>query len=200
MKSIMVLALIGALGFVVWQKYQPVVAPPAPPLPPPPAILSEAAPVIDAEEQRKVLRSAEDPDANVRWEAIVLLDKMKSPESLPLMFHLLKKDLEPTVRIKIIELLSGRRSPDITQAVVGAMKDQEAAVRLAALRALDKIGDYSVASAIMAGPVKDQEESVRLQALKVLNSLQDKKQAEIDAARARYEAEKAAAAAPAKNR
>ena len=199
MKVIMVFVLAGTLGFMAWQKFKPV--PPPPPPPPPPAILSEPAPVIDEEEQRKVLKSAEDPDPNVRWEAVVLLDKMKSPEALPLMFHLLKKDLEPQLRMKIIDLLANRRSPEITQAIVGAMKDQEADVRLSALRALDKIGDYSVASAIMAGPVKDQEESVRLHALKVLNSLQDKKQAEIEAARLRYEQEKAAAAAEAaKNR
>lgn len=195
MKVLMVFVLAGTLGYLVWQKYKPV--PPPPPPPPPPAILSEPAPVIDMEEQRKVLKSAEDPDPSVRWEAVVLLDKMKSPEALPLMFHLLKKDLDPQLRMKIIDLLSGRRSPEITQNIVGAMKDQEAEVRLSALRALDKIGDYSVASAIMAGPVKDQEESVRLQALKVLNSLQDKKQAEIEAARVRYEQEKAAAAAEA---
>lgn len=199
MKGIMVFVLAGVLGFLLWQKYKPV--PPPPPPPPPPAILSEPAPVIDAEEQRKVLKSAEDPDPGVRWEAVVLLDKMKSPEAMPLMFHMLQKDLDHQVRIKIVDLLSARRGPDISAALVRALKDQEPEVRLAALRALDRIGDYSVASAIMAGPVKDQEETVRLQALKVLNSLQDKKQAEIEAARLRYEQEKAAAAAEAaKNR
>ncbi|MDX6769961.1 MAG: HEAT repeat domain-containing protein [Elusimicrobiota bacterium] len=199
MKGLMVVVLAAVLGFMAWQKYKPV--PPPPPPPPPPAILSEPAPVIDPEEQRKVLKSAEDPDPNVRWEAVVLLDKMKSPEAMPLMFHMLQKDLEPQLRIKIIELLSNRRGADVVQALVRSMKDMEPEVRLASLRALDKIGDYSVASAIMAGPVKDQEEAVRLQALKVLNSLQDKKQAEIEAARQAYEAEKAAAAAEAaKNR
>ncbi len=198
MKGLMVLVLAGTLGYMMFQRFKPV--PPPPPPPPPPAILSEPAPVIDPEEQRKVLKSAEDPDPSVRWEAVVLLDKMKSPEALPLMFHLMKRDVEPSVRMRIIDLLSGRRSPEITQNIVAAMKDQEAEVRLSALRALDKIGDYSVASAIMAGPVKDQEEAVRLQALKVLNSLQDKRQAEIEAARQAYELEKQRAAAEAAKR
>ncbi len=196
MKGLMVVVLAGTLGFLAWQKFKPV--PPPPPPPPPPAILSEPAPVIDPEEQRKVLKSAEDPDPNVRWEAVVLLDKMKSPEAMPLMFHMLQKDLEPSLRIKIIELLSNRRGADVVSALVRSMKDMEPDVRLAALRSLDKIGDYSVASAIMAGPVKDQEEAVRLQALKEINQLEE---AEIEAALTAYEAEKAAAAAEAaKNR
>lgn len=199
MKALMVFVLAAALGGILWQKFKPV--PPPPPPPPPPAILSEPAPVIDAAEQAKVLKSAEDPDPDVRWEAVVLLDKMKSPEAYPLMFYMLQKDLDPQLRVKIIDLLSGRRQQDVTQALVRSMKDMEPDVRLAALRALDKIGDYSVASAIMAGPVKDQDEQVRLQALKVLNSLQDKKQAEIEAARQAYEQEKQRAAAEAaKNR
>lgn len=198
MKGLMVLGLAGALGFMLWSKFKPV--PPPPPPPPPPAILNEPMPVIDPVEQAKVLKSAEDPDPNVRWEAVVLLDKMKSPEALPLMFHMLQKDLDPELRIKIIDRLSARRQPEVTQAIVRSMKDMEAEVRLAALKALDKIGDYSVANAIMAGPVKDQDENVRLQALKVLNSLQDKKQAEIEAARQAYEAEKARAAAEAAKR
>lgn len=199
MKALMVFVLAAALGGILWQKFKPV--PPPPPPPPPPAILSEPMPVIDPAEQAKVLKSAEDPDPNVRWEAVVLLDKMKSPEAYPLMFFMLQKDLDPQLRVKIIDLLSSRKTPEVTQAIVRSMKDMEPEVRLAALRALDKIGDYSVASAIMSGPVKDQDETVRLQALKVLNSLQDKKQAEIEAARLAYEQEKARAAAEAaKNR
>lgn len=198
MKGLLVLVLAAVLGGLLWQRFKPVPPPPLPP--PPPAILSEPAPVIDLEEQAKVLKSAEDPDPSVRWEAVVLLDKMKSPEAYPLMFHMLQKDLEPELRIKIIQLLANRRGPQITQALVRSLKDMEAPVRLEALAALDKIGDYSVASAIMAGPVKDQEEAVRLRALKVLNSLQDKKQAEIEAARQAYELEKQRAAAEAAKR
>lgn len=197
-KVLPLILLFGAASWMAWQKFKPV--PPPPPPPPPPAILSEPAPVINPEEQRKILKSAEDPDPGVRWEAVLLLDKMRSPEAMPLMFHMLEKDLDPGLRIKIVDLLAKRRGPEVVEAVVGRMKDQEPDVRLAALRALDTIGDYSVAGAIAAGPIKDQDETVRLQALKTLNSLQDKKQAEIEAARRAYEAEKAAAEQAAQKR
>ena len=196
MKYVLLVCAIAVAGFMAYKEFKPV--PPPPPPPPPPAILSEPAPVINEAEQAKILKSTEDQDPSVRWEAVMLLDKMKSPHAMPVVFHMLRKDLEPTIRIKACELLGDRNGPDVLEALVGALKDQEPEVRLAALRAIDKIGDYSVAGAIATGPIKDQEESVRLQALKTLNSLQDKKQAEIEAARVRYEQEKAAAAAAAK--
>ncbi|MBI4060367.1 MAG: HEAT repeat domain-containing protein, partial [Elusimicrobia bacterium] len=142
--------------------------------------------------------STEDQDPDVRWEAVLLLDKMRSPRAMPIVFHMLHRDLEPSLRIKAAELLGSRNGPEALEALVDALGDQESDVRLAALRALEKIGDYSVAGAITASSIKDREESVRLQAIKTLNTLQDKKQAEIEAARARYEQEKQAAAAAAK--
>jgi HEAT repeat protein len=195
MKYILLVGAIAAAGFLAYREFKPV--PPPPPPPPPPAILSEPAPVINEAEQAKILKSAEDQDPNVRWEAVLLLDKIKSPEAMPIIFRMLHKDLEASLRIRAVELLGNRRGPDVLNALTGALRDQEPDVRLAALLALDKIGDYSVAGIIATGPIRDQEESVRLQALKTLNSLQDKKQAEIEAARARYEQEKAAAAAEA---
>lgn len=182
----LLLALI--LGYHVWQRYKPV--PPPPPSPPPPAILSEPAPVINEAEQQKILKSAQDPDANVRWEAVVLLDKMGSKLALPLLFEKLERDTEPQIRIKVIGRLTERRSKEVTRAIIDAMDDQETEVRLAALRALQQIGDYAVAGAIASGPLKDQEEQVRLQALKTLNSLQDKRQQELDEARRLYELER----------
>ena len=193
MKHIMLVLAIGVAGFLAYKEFKPV--PPPPPPPPPPAILSEPAPVINEAEQAKIFKSAEDQDPGVRWEAVLLLDKMKSPQAMPLMTHMLQKDVDPTVRIKIIALLGDRRGPEVINALVGSLKDNEPDVRLASLKALERIGDYSVAGIIATGPIKDQEESVRLQALKTLNTLQDKKAAEIEAARARYEQEKAAAAA-----
>lgn len=198
MKYVMLLLVVVLAGFMAYKEFKPV--PPPPPPPPPPAILSEPAPVINEAEQAKILKSAEDQDPAVRWEAVLLLDKMKSPQAMPVLFHMLRKDLDPTIRIKSAELLSTRRGDDVLDALVGATKDQEPDVRLAALKALEKIGDYSVAGDIAGGPIKDQEEAVRLQALKTLNTLQDKKQAEIEAARQRYEQEKAAAAEAARKR
>lgn len=198
MKHFLILIALAAAGFMAYQEFKPTPPPPLPP--PPPAILSEPAPVINEAEQAKILRSAEDQDPNVRWEAAILLDKVKSPQAMRVLFYMLHKDLDATVRIKAAELLGGRGGTDVVNALVAALKDREPDVRLAALRAIEKIGDYSVAGIIATGPIKDPEENVRLQALRTLNILQDKRQAEIEAARARYEQEKAAAAATAKSR
>ena len=196
MKYVLLVCAIAVAGFMAYKEFKPV--PPPPPPPPPPAILSEPAPVINEEEQAKILKSTEDQDPSVRWEAVLLLDKMKSPQAMPVIFHMLKKDLEAPLRIKACELLSDRRGAAGLLARVGALQAPAPAVRRPARRANEKIGDYSVAGVIATGPIKDQEESVRLQALKTLNTLQDKKQAEIEAARVRYEQEKAAAAEAAK--
>lgn len=196
MKYFLLVLGIAAASFMAYEKFKPV--PPAPPPPPPPAILSEPAPVIDAAEQAKILKSAEDPDPEVRWEAVVLLEKMKSPQAMPVLFYMLHKDPEISVRIKAVALLSKRRGTDVVNALVGALKDPEPDVRLATLRAIETIGDYSVAGLIAtSGPLKDRDESVRLQAIKTLNALQDKRQAEIEAAKARYEQDKQTAAATA---
>lgn len=199
MKFFAVIALVAALAFVAYQRGMLTpAAPPPPPPPPPPAILNEPAPVISEVELQKVLKSAQDPEPNVRWEAVLFLDKVKSPKAMPLMREMLQKDMESSVRIKIINLLSNRRGEDVLQALVDSMKDQEPEVRLEALKALEKIGNYSVAGAITEGPLRDSEESVRLQAMRTLNSLQDKKQKEIEEARIRYEQDKAAAEAAAR--
>ena len=198
MKALVVVALAVALGVVLWQRgtFTPAPPPPPPP-PPPPALHSEPLPVINQAELQKVLKSAADPEATVRWEAVVFLDKVKSPRAMPLMQEMLLHDQEPTLKIKIIALLADRRGNDVMTALLASTRDQEAEVRLAALRALEKIGDFSIAPQIADGPIRDQDEAVRLQAMKTLNSLQDRKQKEIDEARARYEADKAAAAAAA---
>ncbi|MEK7233751.1 MAG: HEAT repeat domain-containing protein [Elusimicrobiota bacterium] len=195
MKYLMMACAVVAACLMVYQEFKPIPLPPPPP--PPPAILVEPAPVINEMEQAKILKSAEDQDPEVRWEAVLLLDKMQSPQAMPIIFHMLRKDHEMSLRIKAIDLLGKRHGPDVLDALIGALKDQEMDVRLAALRAIESIGDYSVAGIIATGPIKDQEESVRLQAIKTLNSLQDKKQAEIEAAKLRYEQEKQTAAAAA---
>ncbi|MEK7389988.1 MAG: HEAT repeat domain-containing protein [Elusimicrobiota bacterium] len=188
MKKIMTLLTIGVVGYLAWERLKPAPPPPPPP-PPPPAILIEPAPVIDPVEQAKIVKSADDPDPEVRWEAVVLLDKMKSPEAMPLMLRMLQRDMDTNLRTKIVELLGDRNPPQAMQALSGALSDQEPEVRLAAIRALEKIGDYAAAPVLSAGPIRDQEEAVRLQALKTLNALQDKKHLEIEAARKAYEAQ-----------
>ncbi len=201
MKFALMMVVFVVAGYFAFMQLKPKPAPPPPPPPPPPpAILSEPLPVINEAEQAKIIKTTEDPDPNVRWEALVLLDKMKSPTAYPILFAHLQKDLDAGTRVKIASLLSHRKGPEITRNLEQALKDQEPDVRLAVLVALDDIGDYSAASSITEC-LKDQEESVRVQALKTLNSLQDKRTAEIEAERKHQEelqrqaAEAAAAAA-----
>src|SRR4051812_14650257 len=96
-------------GYFALEQFKPK-PPPAPP-PPPPAITLDPSPIISEAEQAKIVRSANDQDPAVRWEAMVLLDKMKSPKAMPVLFEKLLKDPEGTLRIKIIELLTDRHSP-----------------------------------------------------------------------------------------
>ncbi len=197
MKALMALVFAAALGVLVWQRFLKPAPPPPPPPPPPPAILSEPAPVVSPAELQRVLKSTQDTDPGVRWEAVVFLDKIKSPQAYPIMFYMLQRDQEPSLRVKIINLLGTRGGPDVLKALLGATHDQEADVRVAALQALDTIGDYSVASAIADGSLRDQDDKVRLQAVKTLNDLQDKKIKAIQEAQQRYEEEKQKAAAAA---
>jgi len=214
MKYPLMAVILIVAAYFAWRQLKP--KPPPPPPPPPPAILLEPVPALSAEEQAKVLKSANDQDPQVRWEAIVFLDKTKVPAAFEVMFNKLHQDPDVELRIKIIKLLVERKGPtptprlqqnsvdslnpgavaaptaqekrnaEITQNLVWATKDPLPEIRVAALQALDTLGDYSAASAIMDS-LRDPDAQVRLQALKTLNSLQDKKAAMIEAERKRQE-------------
>ncbi|MDD5657138.1 MAG: HEAT repeat domain-containing protein [Elusimicrobia bacterium] len=211
MKFFLLALAMCVAGIIAWRQLRP--GPPPPPPAPPPAIMLDPAPVINEEEQAKIIRAANDQDSAVRWESILFLDKLKAPRAFEVMIDKLHKDSDPDLRIKIIELLGQRGSPKttvpltadpfnptavtvvspadeharaITENLIWASRDALPEIRLAALQALDTLGDYSVAPAIMDS-LRDQDERVRLQALKTLNSLQDKKAAAIEAERSRQE-------------
>lgn len=185
MKYVIGSIVLVVAGYFALQQAKPKPLPPPPP-PPPVIVNAQPQPIIDPAEQAKVVRAASDIDSNVRWQSLVLLDKMHSPQAMPLLFEKLTKDQDPDLRIKICGLLAQRSGPDVTQALVAALKDAEPSVRIAALSALDSVGDYSAASAI-TDVLKDQDENVRVQALKTLNNLQDKKAAQIAAEQKRQE-------------
>ncbi len=184
MKYLLGFIVLVVAGYFALQQAKPKPLPPPPP--PPPVINAQPQPIIDEAQQAKIIRATNDMDATVRWESLVLLDKMHSPQAMPLLFEKLRKDPEPDLRIKVAKLLAERRGPDVSQNLVWALRDAEPTVRVAALQALDAVGDYSTAPAI-TDVLKDQDETVRVQALKTLNSLQDKKAAEIAAEQKRQE-------------
>lgn len=181
MRFVMMAVVMAVAGFFALKQMRPA---PKPPAPAASSILLEPLPLIGEEEQNKIIRSANDNDPLVRWEALLLLDKMKSPKAGQLLFQKLHKDIDIELRIKIIDLLGQRRTPEITQNLVWVLTDQNPEIRLAALAALEKIGDYATASPLTE-LLKDPDERVRLRALRTLNGLQDKKTAEIAAEQAR---------------
>jgi HEAT repeat protein len=212
MKFLLMIAVLCVAGYFAWQQFKPRPAPPPPA--PPPTILTEPAPLISSEEQAKVVKAASDQDAEVRWQAIVFLDKMKVPSAFDVMFEKIRKDPEVDLRIRVIKLLGERgaqkltvqssssdpltpvftadptsrekRIVEISQHLVATAKDPLPEIRIAALQALDVLGDYSVGSAV-TDSLKDPDERVRLQALKTLNDLQDKKAILIEAEKKRQE-------------
>lgn len=194
MKKVLGFLILGVAGFFAFQQMKPKPAPPPPP--PPPPVIQEPAPLIDPEEQAKIIKSAGDQDSNVRWEALMLLDKMKSPQAYPVMFDHLAHDEDVDIRMKLIGILEDRRTPDVVKAITGTLKDMEGPIRARGLQALDKLGDFSVTPAIM-DTLKDQDDTVRAQALRTLNSLQDKRQVELKAEQERQAAAARAAAAAA---
>ena len=221
MKYVVMVVVLGAAGYFVWQQQQQqqskakaaasatakaVVAP----LP----IVVEPGPLVNAEDQARIIKSATDQNPDVRWQAILLLDKMKVSQAYDVMFDRLQHDQDTDLRIKIIGLLSqrgaarttlqpnpndplnpttvteatprDRRAADITKNLAGMVRDFLPEIRIAALQSLDTLGDYAVAPSIMDA-LRDPDERVRLQALKTLNSLQEKKAAAIEAERKRQE-------------
>jgi HEAT repeat protein len=224
MKFLFMTVVLCVAGYFAWQQFKPKPVPPPPP--PPPPILTEPAPLISPEEQNKVIKSTNDQDPEVRWQAIVFLDKMKVPSAFDVMFDRMVKDQDLELRIKIINLLGQRgaqkitmqadpnnplnpiisadptsrekRIVEISEHLVAACKDPLPEIRIAALSALDVLGDYSVGASI-TDSLKDPDERVRLQALKTLNSLQDKKAALIAAERQRQEELRRKAEEAAKN-
>jgi HEAT repeat protein len=224
MRYLLMTAVLCVAGYFAWNQFKP--KPPPPPPPPPPAILTEPAPLITPEEQVKVVKSASDQNSEVRWQAIVFLDKLKVPAAFDVMFEKMRKDPDVDLRIKVIGLLGQRgaqkltvqassddplnpvysadpvsreqRVGDISRNLVAASRDSLPEIRIAALQALETLGDYSVASAV-TDSLKDSDEKVRLQALRTLNTLQDKKAALIEAERKRQEELRRKAAESAKS-
>ena len=143
MKYAVMAVILAAAGFFAWQQWKPK---PVPAPPPTPAILLEPTPVISEAEQAKIIKSANDQDPAVRWEAIVFIDKMKVPTSLDLMFEKLHKDHDMALRTKIITLLTQRGAHQpanarIARHLILAATDPEPEIRVAALQALATIGN-----------------------------------------------------------
>lgn len=184
-RTILIVAGI-ALALAAYKRTQKEAPPPPSMAPPPPPIVlpvPKPAPILSSDEMRRIQEATRDPDENVRWEAARFLIKLEHPDADAVLFHMLAKDQSPTLRTRVAELLAERAEKtrgveksrgDVTQALVGALKDVEASVRTAALRALSRSGNYGAAGAI-SDLLRDQSEDVRLEAMRTLTALQEKR-------------------------
>lgn len=167
-----------ALAFLIWDRNRAAREEVAPP--PPPAIeLPAPKPVFTEAELRKVRRSLEDADAEVRWTAAQVLYNIRDPQAVKLLENLLANDPDAELRMKVVRLLRDRDDSARLNALVGSLRDTEKSVRIASLQALGDIGDPSVVTWVTA-LLKDAEPEVRIEALKTLAKFQEKRKKEFD--------------------
>lgn len=187
-KTLLLLVGLG-LGFAAYKNItkEPPKPPPPPPEPPPIIIAPpKPAPILTQDEMRRIGDATQDQDENVRWEAARFLIKLDHPDTDQVLFRMLSKDASVNLRVRVAELLASphevpgheNKRPQITEALAGALRDTEAAVRAAALRSLAKVGDYSAASPI-TDLLKDMDQDVRLEAVRTLNILQERKNEDV---------------------
>jgi len=150
---------------------------------PPPSVLSP-------EQLLKVLETTRDPNPSVRWEAVKFLKKSNSPQSDAIIEEMMTRDTDATVRRNVVVLIGESGGPRATRQLVVALQDMDPMVRIAALRAIHRLGDYSAAPAI-SELLRDTDDTVRLAALNTLNALQQKRDDEVrKQQRERQEAER----------
>jgi hypothetical protein len=156
------------------------------PPPEPPAVKMPPPQVLDEEQLNRVKTATMDLDPQVRWEALQLLVSSRDPRADEIMFQMLNRDGEPTIRRNIAGILAERRGPQVREALVAALKDMDGDVRLNALDSLGKQDDPEAIPAI-SDCLKDIDERIRLSALNILKNLQEKRNQEIREARERQE-------------
>lgn len=167
-----------AFAFLVWDRRRAAEEQVAPP--PPPAVdLPAPKPVFTEDELRKVRRSLEDADAEVRWTAAQVLYNIRDPQAVKLLENLLANDPDAELRMKVVRLLRDREDSARLGALVGSLRDPEKSVRIASLQALGDIGDPSVVTWVTS-LLRDAEPEVRIEALKAISKFQEKRKKQFD--------------------
>ncbi|MDE2314506.1 MAG: HEAT repeat domain-containing protein [Elusimicrobia bacterium] len=168
-----------------------------PPPPPPPAPVIPAVPpcIVDNANLAKVIHAADDDNKDVRWQSLEFLDaNWCDTQAQQVIFKKLRTDESPEIRGKIAEqILATHKGHDVSQNLIWALRDPDASVRIAVLKALAQVGDYSAAPNVTTA-LSDIDEGVRLQALKTLTTLQnlEKEQIREEQEAAKRKAEEAA--------
>jgi HEAT repeat protein len=188
--AIIVIALAVAGFFAAKTVFRKEAPPPvveAPPPPPPP-------PLITPEEEAKIIKATRDLDPDVRWEAVQLLNNLKSPSANAVLFERLHKDDSVDMRLKVCSLLNTKTGADVAEQLALVLRDNASPpeLRISALQSLASVGEMSFIPQITEC-LKDPNELVRKEALKTVNSLNLLREAEIKKAeieRQRLENEK----------
>lgn len=176
MRLLMILMSLAIFGAIFYNRHLILASrTPSIPIPPsPPALERKPAPVLSQVELNRILAATQDMDANVRWEAAKFLSKAHIAQADGVLFSMLLRDPEASVRKQMIALLSSRHDPEVSRHLAAALKDENPEVRVEALQAFAKIGNYAHTDAISEA-LSDVDERVRLQALTTLNALQQRK-------------------------
>ena len=157
----------------------------APP-PPPPQIEELPPPVLDPEALEKVRLATRDSDSQVRWEAIQLLAETRDPKAEAMMYSMLQRDSEASIRLNVVGLVEKHEGAKAVPHLIRALRDTEADVRLAALGSLGRLGDHSATPAITEA-IRDMDERVRLEAIRTLKTLETSRAQQIETARRAHE-------------
>ena len=176
MRYIAILVGVGLLGYLGLQHYKDATKPEAQQqavaaLPPPPQMTAPPPPVLDKESMERVRTATKDSDPLVRWEAVQFLVQANDTQAEELLYSMLHRDSDATIRKNIVNIISDRKGPTVTKNLVESIQDMDVEVRLAALMALGKVGDASVSSKVSEA-IRDTDERVRLEALRTLKVLE----------------------------
>ncbi|MFA5139777.1 MAG: HEAT repeat domain-containing protein [Elusimicrobiota bacterium] len=177
MRYIAILVGLGLLGYLGYNRYMEATKPEAKQQavvelpPPPPEMTAPPPPVLDKESLERVRSATKDSDPLVRWEAVQFLVQANDPQSEEMLYYMLHRDSDATIRRNIVGIVSDRRGSIVTKNLVESLRDTDVEVRLAALIALAKVGDVNASSDISEA-IRDTDERVRLEALRTLKLLE----------------------------
>ena len=118
-----------------------------------------------------VLAAADSPNLQLREAALALGESMPG-EAVTAKWVERMKQAPPEQRAPILAMLGRRGDKSALPAVLGALRDEDKAVRLAAVRAVGRLGNAdAVATELASTAAKDADPAVRLAALKTLGEL-----------------------------
>jgi len=110
----------------------------------------------------------EDRDPEVRKRALLILDRLESPE-IPGCLARLLQDPEPAVRQRAAATVTRRDIHECSGVVIGLLRDPDPSVRLSALRAL-RAFDQRHLSAKVRSLLQDREALIRQEAIQILHA------------------------------